>query len=180
MDVTADNARRFPSFSKCIYCGAGGRLTREHIYPAGLGGGLILPDASCEICQRIIHGVETTCMRKTLLPYRQAIGLVREKKDLPATVPLTLDLELSGPKKVALDDHPKVVVLPGLRDLPGILTGTPPASIVQFEYKIFCEAPEIAVTLAGEPVRLRFVQVHFDDLKAIFAEGGSEQFSSSA
>lgn len=30
-------------------------------------------------------------------------------------------------------------------------------------------APEIAVTLAGAPVRLRFVQVHFDDLLSIFA-----------
>jgi hypothetical protein len=61
-------------------------------------------------------------MRKTLLPYRKASGLIRHPTDLPATVPLTLDLALEGPTQVPLDMHPNVVVLPGLRELPGILS----------------------------------------------------------
>jgi hypothetical protein len=113
------------------------RLTKEHIFPAGLGGGLVLPRASCTSCQTEVQIFETICMRKTLLPYRKASGLIRHANDLPAAVPLTLDLELEGPKQVALDRHPNVVVLPGLRDLPGILRGRPPEPMVQFDYKIF-------------------------------------------
>jgi hypothetical protein len=139
MDISAAKARVFPPVGRCIYCGGdgGGTLTKEHIFPAGLGGGLVLPRASCTSCQTEIQTFETICMRKTLLPYRKASGLIRHSTDLPATVPLTLDLELKGPTQVALDMYPNVVVLPGLRELPGILRGRPPESMVQFDYKIF-------------------------------------------
>ncbi len=139
MDITAANARVFPPADRCIYCGGNGAgtLTKEHIFPAGIGGGLILPRASCTSCQKVIHAFETICMRKTLLPYRKASGLVRHSNDLPATVPLTLDLELRGPRQVPLNAHPNVVVLPGFREIPGILEGRAPQPMMQFEYKIF-------------------------------------------
>ena len=43
MDVSATKARVFPPVGRCIYCGGdgGGRLTKEHIFPAGIGGGLV-------------------------------------------------------------------------------------------------------------------------------------------
>ena len=72
-----------------------------------------------------------------VLPYRKAIGLIRHPNDLPAAVPLTLDLELQGPTQIALEMQPNVVVLPGLHELPAILTGRPPEPMVQFVYKIF-------------------------------------------
>jgi hypothetical protein len=139
MDISARKPRVFPSVGRCIYCGGDGdgRLTKEHISAAGIGGGLILPNASCTPCQTEIQIFETICMRRILLPYRKSRGLVRHPNDLPATVPLTLDLALQGPTWVALDTHPNVVVLPGLRELPGILTGRPPGPMVQFDYKIF-------------------------------------------
>ncbi|MBB3571987.1 hypothetical protein [Rhizobium sp. BK491] len=137
MDVSAAKARVFPPVGRCIYCGGAGALTKEHIFPAGLGGGLLLPRASCTSCQREIQIFEDICMRKTLLPHRRARGLVRHPHDLPATVPLVLDLDLQGPTRVALDAHPNVLVLPGMRDLPGILAGRSPETVVQFDYKIF-------------------------------------------
>ena len=53
MDISAAKARVFPPVGRCIYCGGdgGGTLTKEHIFPAGLGGGLVLPRASCTSCQ---------------------------------------------------------------------------------------------------------------------------------
>jgi hypothetical protein len=139
MDVSAAKARVFPPANRCIYCGddGGGTLTKEHIFPQGLGGGLIMPRASCTTCQKEIQTFENICMRKTVLPHRKARGLIRHSNDLPETVPLTLDLELQGPRRVALDAHPNVVVLPGLREPPGILAGRPPEPMVQFDYKIF-------------------------------------------
>jgi len=139
MDISAAKARVFPPVGRCIYCGSdgGGTLTKEHIFPAGLGGGLVLPRASCTPCQREIQTFEDICMRKTLLPHRKARRLIRHPRDLPATVPLTLDLDLQGPTQVSLDAHPNVVVLPGLREPPGILAGRPPEPMVQFEFKIF-------------------------------------------
>jgi hypothetical protein len=139
MDVSARNSRVFPPVGRCIYCGSvgGGVLTKEHILPAGLGGSLILPRASCTACQAMIHTFETICMRETLLPFRKAIGLRRHAKEVPVSVPLTFDLDLQGPRRVGLDQHPNVVVLPALRDPPGILAGRAPERELNFEYKIF-------------------------------------------
>jgi hypothetical protein len=138
-DVWAGKDDVFGPIGHCIYCGGdgGGALTREHVNPRGLGGGLILRAAVCKPCQETIHAVETTCMQKTLLPYRRFIGLVNHPNNLPATLPLLLDWELKGPTRVALDKHPDVVVLPGLRELPGILIGHSPTQKIEFEYKIF-------------------------------------------
>lgn len=139
VNVSATNAKVFSPVGRCIYCGGdgGGKLTKEHVFPQGLGGGLILPRASCTACQTEIYTFETICMRQILLPFRKNSGLVRHLNDLPATVPLTLDLDLQGPTQVALDSHPNVVVLPGLRDLPGILTDHSPQPVIEFEHQIF-------------------------------------------
>jgi len=139
MDVSSNRPRVFSPVGRCIYCSGdgGGTLTREHIIPAGIGGGLILPDASCTSCQKIIQVFETTCMRKTLLPFRKATGLVRHGKDLPTSLPLAFDLDLKGPTKIRLSEHPNVVIFPGLRDPPGIFVGRPPENTINFEYAIF-------------------------------------------
>lgn len=68
MDISAAKARVFLPVGRCIYCGGdgGGTLMKEHIFPAGIGGGLVLPRASCTPCQTEIQTFETICMRKTL------------------------------------------------------------------------------------------------------------------
>jgi hypothetical protein len=148
MDVSARKPRVFPPVGRCIYCGSdgSGTLTKEHILPAGLGGSLILPRASCSQCQKVIHKFETICMRQTLLPFRKAVGLTRHPDDLPASVPLVFDLDLQGPRLVALDEHPNIVVLPGLCEPPGILAGRVPKRALRFEYKSFAGVEILAGT----------------------------------
>ena len=139
MDVTKDQSRVFPSIGCCIYCGSDGNgepLTTEHVYPKGMGGGLVFLDASCKACQLVIDGVENACMKRTLLPYRTVSQLTKNRNG-PKTVPLLLDFDLKGPTKVAVEDHPQIVILPGLRSLPGVLEGRPRQSVLNFEYKIF-------------------------------------------
>jgi hypothetical protein len=58
----------YPSIGRCIYCGAARysprqperKLGDEHIIPLAMDGHLILPEASCEECERTINrGIET-------------------------------------------------------------------------------------------------------------------------
>ena len=47
-------ARQVTKIGRCIYCGTTeGKLSEEHITPYGLGGLLVLQEASCERCARI-------------------------------------------------------------------------------------------------------------------------------
>ena len=87
-------------------------------------------------------------MRQILLPYRKTTGIIRHLDDLPATLPLVLDFGLQGPTHVAIDAHPDIVVLPGMRDLPGILTDTPPQPSIEFEHQIFGHTDILADTKA--------------------------------
>ncbi len=61
----------------CIYCGGNGDiggLSREHIIPLALGGGLILPKSSCATCSAITGRVESVCLNNHLGPYRKFAG----------------------------------------------------------------------------------------------------------
>lgn len=51
---------RYPPVGSCIYCGRTNpaplqRFTDEHVLPLGFGGTMVLPEASCMRCQRIIN-----------------------------------------------------------------------------------------------------------------------------
>lgn len=72
----------FYPVGQCIYCGQDGgeaRLTAEHIVPDGLNGHLVLPDSSCDTCQKHINEFERTALRKSLNLGRAKFG-VRSKK----------------------------------------------------------------------------------------------------
>ncbi len=58
--TTRDAQRDFklPDAGECIYCGAVGKLSDEHIVPLSLGGNAILPRASCPVCQAAINRFE--------------------------------------------------------------------------------------------------------------------------
>jgi 5-methylcytosine-specific restriction endonuclease McrA len=74
---------RYPQVGICIYCGYHGPLplTDEHIIPLAFGGTLILPDASCEDCARIINReIETPVCHKEW-------GLFRAKHRWPTRKP---------------------------------------------------------------------------------------------
>src|SRR5258708_7133383 len=81
--VSKQQAHRFDPVGRCIYCPDGvGPLTREHIVASGLGGGLILPESSCEKCRRVTHEIETYCLRGILLSHRLGTGLVQNIEEL--------------------------------------------------------------------------------------------------
>ena len=73
----------YPPVGRCIYCGATeppadiGRFTDEHIIPLAMGGNLILPQASCKQCEKIINReIETPVCS-------QEWGLLRAKRNFP-------------------------------------------------------------------------------------------------
>ena len=60
---------------------------------------MILPEACCTKCQRIIHAIETYLMRGPFLSHRLANGLVRNLKDLGVHWRCDYTLNPSGPQK---------------------------------------------------------------------------------
>jgi hypothetical protein len=69
---------RLDPVGRCIYClkdSIGTKLGEEHVLASGLGGHLILPDASCRECEKIINQFETNAMREYL-------GLIRNQLNI--------------------------------------------------------------------------------------------------
>lgn len=77
---------RLGSVGVCIYClrtPPEVRLTKEHVIPKGLGGNLVLIDASCEKCAGVTGRFEQKLLRDTFRNVRGALGISsgRRKKD---------------------------------------------------------------------------------------------------
>jgi hypothetical protein len=147
--VSKDRAQTFEPVNQCIYCGGLVGLTREHILPIGLGGGLILPRASCPACQAITKEIETKCQRGHLLPYRREFGLVRHPHELPKLIPIQIDghVRLVDPEKV-----PSFLILPKLLDFPGIVTGGVPGASMRYQFRLIgnqAEMRKLAGALGG-------------------------------
>lgn len=136
-DVTARSPKVFDSIGKCIYCGATDGLTREHVLPIGLGGGLILPDASCPRCSKITCKIENDCMRKMLLPYRLFANMVRRRNNLPTHIPLILDTMDHKEFTIRTEIHPKIIALPEITQYAGFLRKSPIGERFSVKYKIF-------------------------------------------
>lgn len=111
----------------CIYCGKIGttqnELSDEHIIPEGLGGELILPEASCSTCAEITSKVELYSLREYLGDFRaHFLKLKRRKKTRPKT--RSIFVEKNGIRqkvKVSIAEHPYLLAM---HDLP------PPAILV--------------------------------------------------
>ena len=78
---------RYDPIGHCIYCGAtefpggAGRFSDEHIFPYALGGRMVLPEASCDTCAKIINGqIESPFMRNEW-------GHLRAKQKFPTRKP---------------------------------------------------------------------------------------------
>ena len=82
----------YPPVGNCIYCGKNrlpnhgrrkpSRFHDEHIVPLALGGKMVLPEASCVKCERLINKqIENCVLRKELGAFRDALGSpTRNKK----------------------------------------------------------------------------------------------------
>lgn len=136
--VSTPKPNVYPPLNRCAYCGdQKGPFSREHILPIGLGGGLILPKASCESCRKVTHDVETTCLRKMFLPYRMIAGWVRHKDDLPSHMPLLFSAgKQKAGRRIRVERHPPILVLPHFLEPPGILLGHAPTSQIKMIYQV--------------------------------------------
>ena len=129
----------------CIYCGAPGhtvKLGKEHIIPAGLGGRLILPEASCPRCSHITGAtIERQCLRRMLGSLRLRLGLSgrRKKKERPETLPAIMMVDdrwyaVDAP----LDKRVGAIHMFAFHE-PGILSGlTPIESHLRLVPAIWC------------------------------------------
>lgn len=126
-----------PPRGYCIYCGKEGSseviLTREHIIPEGIGGNLVLPEASCDDCQRIIHDFETTIIRGHFGVARFKQGIFSKKRrgrSAPDRNHFS-GLKYSGEQqptereRFTRDEVPNSVILEVFNALPSTLTGAP-------------------------------------------------------
>lgn len=133
MATMVNPPRRYAPVGFCVYCGARGvPLGREHIVPYGLGGTMILPDASCKKCEAITGAIEQQCLRRILGDLRKWRGIGgRKHKDTYKPKPMLIEVD----GRVEMFD----VVVPEKRldftclhalPEPTILRGHPPLSIV--------------------------------------------------
>jgi hypothetical protein len=114
---------RFAPVKSCIYCGAtelrpgsGLALSEEHIVAEGLGGMLVLPEASCDDCARRTCSTETAILKNSLLAVRRRLKIKGKKRSRSdeKTYPATT---IIGGKNVEimlpLGDHPTVILMIG-------------------------------------------------------------------
>src|ERR1700723_3775159 len=88
----------------CIFCRSEERLTREHVFPAFMGGELSVPDATCETCNGTV-GVAEASVRTATLPLLNLLR-IRNRNGIVPNAPVRADIQ-------GLD----------LRDLPAFMDG---------------------------------------------------------
>lgn len=149
--VTED--QYFPSPGRCIYCRSEVCLSDEHVIPFGLGGRLILEDASCEVCCKITSAIEREVLRGPLLPGR-TVGRIktRRPKERPTRLPISLQRDgLEIMHDLPVGDHPGLIQLPVFKAA-GFLTDTAPVGeidLVGLETIRFGEDPRVVMMRHG-------------------------------
>lgn len=118
------NTRRYDPLRRCAYCGDDRPpLSDEHIIPFGIGGRLVLPNASCEACREITSGYETEFQNSTIGDLRTALRFPSRKGKgarRKSRVSLTT-AEGTQIVRVAAPSAPIFLVLP-LFEMPVLLT----------------------------------------------------------
>jgi len=119
--ITAKGPRKkYPSLGRCLYCqttelrpGSGLPLSAEHIVAEGLGGTLILPEASCESCAKLTCTIEGSILRTVLLAPRRKLR-IRSKRKAAKDDPIPVTFIRDGKEittEVKISGHPTVLVL---------------------------------------------------------------------
>lgn len=123
--------KRYAAVGRCIYChaeewspGSTRKLGDEHVIAQGLGGQLLLPEASCRECEKETSRVELEWLRGSFYTARVQKEIGKKKKRFPTHLPLRV--EVAGRtivKQVRIGKYPAMVVTL-LFDPPGVLSGT--------------------------------------------------------
>jgi hypothetical protein len=115
----------FPLYiGRCIYCGATGNLSDEHVIPFGLAGEWVLRHASCATHRDVTSRFERTVLRGPINIPRTIMGIrTRRKKERPRSLSLTVLVD-GQEKELSFDpaDHPGFFAMPVFQP-PGRLEG---------------------------------------------------------
>ncbi|MBL6455031.1 hypothetical protein JMJ55_06825 [Belnapia sp. T6] len=117
----------FPPVGVCIYCRSDGGaegLSREHLFPYGLGGNYVLPEASCAACADVTKRFEQVCLRQMFGAVRAQLGYpTRRKQERPNEFPMVrVKSEAEERISVVISEHPTVLIL-FVFEPPGLLRG---------------------------------------------------------
>jgi hypothetical protein len=123
------------SVGTCIYCGAkechpgkGDPLGEEHIISIGLGGNLVLPEASCEKCAGYTSGAESVVLNNLFWTPRHKLKLrprrTRKREHLTFAFKTLVD-GVEAELLLPLEQHPTILFMPTLF-CPGQLSVQPP------------------------------------------------------
>lgn len=124
------SARQYAPVGRCIYChateyaaGKSRLLSEEHIVAEGLGGTLILPEASCERCAKATTRIEGAVLRTILWTPRAHLGIRGKRRKRPALFPLSAVVDGREVRvELPIEQYPTALFLPGFVGLPDILT----------------------------------------------------------
>ncbi len=121
----------YPPLRRCIYCGtttlpAGvSRFGDEHVVPLALGGNLILREASCRRCERIINEeIESPVLLKEWVYLRIKRNFPTRKKTRKRPTHVTLQCHDGSPIQIPINDYSTPVPLYKFTEA-RILTGAP-------------------------------------------------------
>jgi hypothetical protein len=118
---------QYKPVGECIYCGARGtRLTDEHIVSKGLGGSLILPEASCISCAGKTSAIEGAVLRNLLWSPRRNVGIRGRRRKGPKLSPSVTAIVDGKEITISLPaaDDPAWLFLMTMQ-APGLLSGQP-------------------------------------------------------
>ena len=174
--------KTYEPFGRCVYCGDDAcKLTREHIIPFSLGGEVILPEASCEQCQKEVKKYEAQILNYTFIQARTFLELPMQD---PSRRPRDLRLgRFQGDEewpdltdnfsweRVPVEDHPASIMLP-VFEKPRLLSGQPPTEKFQMvgqSVHILNGPPPQSVTQDGKR-QANFIQFSPDNLCKFLAK----------
>ena len=133
----ARTTKTYAPVGRCIYCGTTEwsaqqqrKMGDEHIIQEGIGGRLVLPEASCKTCEEATSAVELEWLRGAYQTARVQKGLGKKKKRPPRFLPLQV---VKGNKttweSVPLEKYPAMIVTLCF-DKPEILSDCAPVAKV--------------------------------------------------
>jgi hypothetical protein len=126
---------------RCIYCGSADEpLTGEHAIPYGLGGHLVLREASCKPCQTITCRFENDVLHKGWGLVRTKCGFPSRtpKKNRPKTTPIELVRQGSSEVvQIPIEHDPGIITLPELAP-PGCISGrdAAPGTVEGYNWRV--------------------------------------------
>jgi hypothetical protein len=120
--------REYPAVGACIYCHRTPpevQLTEEHIIPEGLGGRMVLLEASCAECRDETHAFEGHVLGCMLGDVRRHFGIRGKRRKRPKHPTVYVDGgDGMQAETVPLQAHPAVLPMPVFGP-PGILFDLP-------------------------------------------------------